>query len=233
MGGRARRRVRADGALHARRDRGARPDDRLARLRRASAAAPGVSAAAPGRDASAPDDAPPLPDAWGADGPCGADPGRVAEAAARRGAAIPDAIRHGRLAAHTLHAERTGVCVPAVDPLVDQGSSPEVAKFKALHMASFQRQAPAACEVLDGEMRLHTLTAVEHGLSRAGATFEATRCFKCGTCTDCDTCFHVCPDVAISKKAGGGYVIDLAHCKGCGVCVEECPRAAVHLRKST
>lgn len=192
-------------------------------------------------DRSAPaDDAAWLPsDAWGSAGAAdglgmsGGGGGEAAEAAARRGAAIPEAIRHGRLAAHTLHAERTGLAVPAADPLAEQGASPEIAKFKSLHMASFRREAPAPCEVLDGEMRLHSTTAVEHGLSRAGATVEATRCFKCGTCTDCDTCFHVCPDVAISKKPGGGYVIDLAHCKGCGVCVEECPRAALHFRKST
>ena len=155
------------------------------------------------------------------------------EAAARRGAAIPQAIRHGRLAAHTLHAERTGEAAAPADPLATQGASPEVAKFKSLHMASFHREAPVPCEVLDGEYRLLSSAGVEYGLTRVGATAEAARCFKCGTCTDCDTCFHVCPDVAISKKAGGGYVIDLAHCKGCGVCVEECPRAALELRKST
>jgi Pyruvate/2-oxoacid:ferredoxin oxidoreductase delta subunit len=171
-------------------------------------------------------------DPWGED--AGPVTGNGAQdAAARRGAAIPDAIRHGRLAAHTLHADRTGVPVPPADPMADQGASPEVAKFKALHMATFKREAPAKCEVLDGEYRAQSVEGVEYGLTTVGATYEATRCFKCGTCTDCDNCFHVCPDVAISKKPGGGYVIDLAHCKGCGVCVEECPRAALDLRKST
>jgi len=174
-------------------------------------------------------------DAWGGegDGTWAGGGGGTAEAAARRGAAIPAAIRHGRLAAHALHADRTGMSVPVADPLVDQGASPDVAKFKQLHMASFRREAPAACEVLDGEYRTQSIDGVDFGLSVVGATAEATRCFKCGTCTDCDNCFHVCPDVAISKKPGGGYVIDLAHCKGCGVCVEECPRAALDLRKST
>lgn len=174
------------------------------------------------------------PEAWAIEGlDSGGGGGAPKDAAARRGAAIPDAIRHGRLAAHTLHAERTGVAVPPADPLVEQGASPEVAKFKHLHMASFRREPPAACEVLDGEYRTQSIDGVDFGLSAVGAAAEATRCFKCGTCTDCDNCFHVCPDVAISKKPGGGYVIDLAHCKGCGVCVEECPRAALELRKSS
>jgi ferredoxin len=152
----------------------------------------------------------PLPDGWG-------DLVGEAGAAGRRprgrgaGCGDPAGDRHRRLRP-TLHAERTGGHAPA-DPLATQGASPEVAKFKSLHMASFHREAPVPCEVLDGEYRLLSSAGVEYGLTRVGATAEAARCFKCGTCTDCDTCFHVCPDVAISK-AGGGYVIDLAHLQG-------------------
>jgi pyruvate ferredoxin oxidoreductase delta subunit len=37
-----------------------------------------------------------------------------------------------------------------------------------------------------------------------------------------------CPDAAIRRNpATGGYEIDLAHCKGCGICAAECPRGAV------
>jgi Pyruvate/2-oxoacid:ferredoxin oxidoreductase delta subunit len=37
-----------------------------------------------------------------------------------------------------------------------------------------------------------------------------------------------CPDAAV-RPAGAGYEIDYAHCKGCGICVEECPRGAMAL----
>lgn len=151
----------------------------------------------------------------------------------RFGATVSEAIRSGRLAAHAIHAELTGQVVPAAKPLADRGSNPEVAKFKQLNVAWFEKEAPAPHEVLAPDTRVTTFSPVEGGLGAAGAVHEAARCFKCGTCVDCDNCFHFCPDVAISKKPGGGYVIDLAHCKGCGVCVEECPRAAIHLRKSS
>ena len=37
-----------------------------------------------------------------------------------------------------------------------------------------------------------------------------------------------CPDVAISlRENGDGYDIALEYCKGCGLCVEECPRGAM------
>jgi NADPH-dependent glutamate synthase beta subunit-like oxidoreductase len=153
------------------------------------------------------------------------------DCAGRLGATVSEAIRGGRLAAHALHADLTGWAVPPASPLADQGASPEVAKFKALHTAHFRREAPVPHEVLPLERRVSRFEPVWKGIGDAGAVAEAARCFKCGTCVDCDNCFHFCPDVAVAKKPGGGYVIDLAHCKGCGVCVEECPRAALHLRK--
>lgn len=55
---------------------------------------------------------------------------------------------------------------------------------------------------------------------------EAERCFHCGRCTECDNCFIFCPDVSIAP-AQGGYGIDYGFCKGCGLCVKECPRGAM------
>ena len=43
-----------------------------------------------------------------------------------------------------------------------------------------------------------------------------------------DTCWLYCPDGAISK-GDGGYSIDLNYCKGCGICVQECPRGVISL----
>jgi 2-oxoacid:acceptor oxidoreductase delta subunit (pyruvate/2-ketoisovalerate family) len=49
-------------------------------------------------------------------------------------------------------------------------------------------------------------------------------------CTACDNCFVFCPDAAITPNRGtGGYDIDFAHCKGCGLCAVECPRGAMML----
>ena len=45
-----------------------------------------------------------------------------------------------------------------------------------------------------------------------------------GTCPECDNCLIFCPDAAISRQTGGRYKINYDYCKGCGVCVTECPR---------
>ncbi len=57
---------------------------------------------------------------------------------------------------------------------------------------------------------------------------EASRCFSCGACTACDTCLLYCPEGVI-RRIGSGYRVDEAFCKGCGMCVAECPRRAMEM----
>ncbi len=57
---------------------------------------------------------------------------------------------------------------------------------------------------------------------------EAERCFSCGRCTNCDSCLVFCPDGIIFRD-GSGYRIDQEYCKGCGICVAECPRRAMEM----
>ena len=45
----------------------------------------------------------------------------------------------------------------------------------------------------------------------------------------CGNCFTYCPDAAIAQRADWGFEIDLDYCKGCGVCVQECPRSAMSM----
>jgi NADPH-dependent glutamate synthase beta subunit-like oxidoreductase/Pyruvate/2-oxoacid:ferredoxin oxidoreductase delta subunit len=68
---------------------------------------------------------------------------------------------------------------------------------------------------------------VNLGLANAD---EALRCFSCGHCTHCDTCLVLCPDGVI-VRAADGYRVDGDFCKGCGICVVECPRSAMEMRE--
>ena len=41
----------------------------------------------------------------------------------------------------------------------------------------------------------------------------------------------ICPDLAITKDPDSGRaVIDLAFCKGCGLCAEVCPKGAISMQ---
>ena len=61
--------------------------------------------------------------------------------------------------------------------------------------------------------------------SEEQASVEASRCFSCGTCNACDNCYLVCPEPCIvrSVRSNGLYKILVDYCKGCRVCIEECP----------
>ena len=59
-------------------------------------------------------------------------------------------------------------------------------------------------------------------------------------CVRCRLCWVYCPDAAIieldkeyvtekGKRWQRTYVIDYDHCKGCGVCAEECPVKAIDM----
>ncbi|WP_319240064.1 FAD-dependent oxidoreductase [uncultured Propionivibrio sp.] len=76
-------------------------------------------------------------------------------------------------------------------------------------------------------VRRNSFDECNHGL--AGPE-EAERCFSCGQCTHCDTCLIYCPEGVIAR-AGDGYRIDADYCKGCGMCVAECPRSAMEMHE--
>ena len=78
--------------------------------------------------------------------------------------------------------------------------------------------------------RQSTFDEVVQGLTEENALFEARRCLSCGNCFECDNCFGVCPDNAVIKLGGGErYEIDYDLCKGCGICVSECPCGAIEM----
>jgi len=108
------------------------------------------------------------------------------------------------------------------------GIAPEVIPFSALNTAYFKRQARKLKEKLPVPRRTGGFSEVNLGLSPASALYEANRCFDCGVCNLCHNCFIYCPDLAISARPDKqGYDINYDYCKGCCICVEECPRGAI------
>ena len=98
----------------------------------------------------------------------------------------------------------------------------------ALHYYPKTPRAPA--QVRPAGDRLANGLEVQLGLELEQALAEASRCFSCGTCTNCDNCFHYCPDLAI-RRVNGGYEVLTDYCKGCGMCVKECPTGSITMRE--
>jgi 2-oxoacid:acceptor oxidoreductase delta subunit (pyruvate/2-ketoisovalerate family) len=95
----------------------------------------------------------------------------------------------------------------------------------------YYSDAPAETrQTLDAARRITGFEEIVKPLSAQSALFEAQRCMSCGNCFECDNCFGLCPDDAIIKLGPGlKYQIDLDYCKGCGVCVHECPAGAISM----
>jgi NADPH-dependent glutamate synthase beta subunit-like oxidoreductase len=106
----------------------------------------------------------------------------------------------------------------------------EPATFDSLNTWYFSDAPHTVAPELDLVRRASTFDEVVAGLDEGTALFEARRCLSCGTCFACDNCYGVCPDNSVIKLEPAGsyaYAIDLDHCKGCGICVEECPSGAI------
>jgi NADPH-dependent glutamate synthase beta subunit-like oxidoreductase len=112
----------------------------------------------------------------------------------------------------------------------------ELATFEQLN-PWYYTDAPATVRPqLDAARRRSTFDEVVGGLDETTALFEARRCLSCGNCFACDNCYGVCPDNAVVKVEPGvayGYAIDLDYCKGCGMCVAECPCGALEMVPET
>jgi NADPH-dependent glutamate synthase beta subunit-like oxidoreductase/Pyruvate/2-oxoacid:ferredoxin oxidoreductase delta subunit len=107
-----------------------------------------------------------------------------------------------------------------------------VVQFDQLNATYFRYQLREEHRRIAPEIRRVTFDEVKMPVPAAWAGREASRCFHCGLCDRCDNCHVFCPDVSVLKDLGdGSRRIDYDYCKGCGVCVAECPRSAMVLEE--
>jgi len=115
----------------------------------------------------------------------------------------------------------------------------ELATFDMLNTWYYADAPRTVQPQLDPIRRQGTFDEVVQGLDESNALFEARRCLSCGNCFSCDNCYGVCPDNAVLKLGDAvsanvnGYAIDLDYCKGCGICVSECPSGAIRMEPET
>ncbi|MGE5176516.1 MAG: 2-oxoacid:acceptor oxidoreductase family protein [Hyphomicrobiales bacterium] len=101
----------------------------------------------------------------------------------------------------------------------------EAVPISGIHFEHFPLREAATDRHTPLAERVRSFDEVNAGVEDAR---EAERCFSCGHCTRCDTCLVYCPE-GIVDRTFDGYTIDLNFCKGCGICVTECPRDAMEM----
>jgi NADPH-dependent glutamate synthase beta subunit-like oxidoreductase len=158
---------------------------------------------------------------------------------------VTAAIGHGTRAARAIDAYLRGAAAQAVPVRAP-------AAVENLNLWYYSDAPASVSPQLVAARRVSTFDEVIGGLDEATALFEARRCMSCGNCFECDNCYSVCPDNAIIKLdrplAGAAPVsgprllaaplvegelrrepfrIDYDYCKGCSLCVTECPAGAM------
>ena len=133
---------------------------------------------------------------------------------------VVNAVGDGKRVAFNLDkALRGEVLEPrkiAIDVIVD---------LNRMNMTYFPHFPRVKQDMLNPTSRKKTQEEVILAFTEEQAVEEAGRCFSCGTCNACDNCYLVCPEpcIARSDRSNGLYKILVDYCKGCRVCIEECP----------
>ncbi|WP_208542982.1 NAD(P)-binding protein [Nocardioides euryhalodurans] len=133
------------------------------------------------------------------------------------------AVGHGKRAARHIDDWLSGA---APEP----PARPALATFDTLNTWYYSEAPRSHRPVLERARRESTFDEVVLGHDEDTALLEARRCLSCGNCFSCDNCYAICPDNAVIKLGPpGDYLIDLDYCKGCGLCVAECPSGAIQM----
>jgi 2-oxoacid:acceptor oxidoreductase delta subunit (pyruvate/2-ketoisovalerate family) len=137
------------------------------------------------------------------------------------------AVGHGKKAARHIDAWlRGGSYRPS--------PAHSLATFESLNPWYYADAPKTARPVLDLARRASTFDEIVAGLEEDTALFEARRCLSCGNCFECDNCYGVCPDNAVIKLGPGKrFEFNYDYCKGCGLCVAECPCGAIEMIPET
>jgi 2-oxoacid:acceptor oxidoreductase delta subunit (pyruvate/2-ketoisovalerate family) len=131
------------------------------------------------------------------------------------------AIGHGKKAARNIDAWLRG-------SHYQKSAQHELAGYDKLNTWYYSDAPGTVRPQLDIARRTSTFDEVVGGLDSSTALYEARRCLSCGNCFECDNCYGSCPDNAVIKLGPGDrYEFDYDYCKGCGICVAECPCGAI------
>jgi len=134
-------------------------------------------------------------------------------------ATVVDAVARGRSAAELIHAELSG---GEFEPATHK----KVVAIADLNTAYFHHQSRTRMRHIDKSELEGSFDEVNLGFTHEELSKELERCFSCGVCNGCDNCWVFCPDVAVSRR-DGVYTINYDYCKGCLICVQECPRSSL------
>jgi NADPH-dependent glutamate synthase beta subunit-like oxidoreductase len=155
---------------------------------------------------------------------------------------VADAIASGKMAALSIASTLEGKAIEdeyasrrlgtgsAFSLRAADADLQRIVPFERINTLFFTEASRTNPDLLSPAVRKGTFEEVASGLDPSSMDREIARCFKCGTCVDCNYCLDFCPDISILKDSSG-LVFDYDHCKGCGMCDTVCPRNVIEMEK--
>jgi len=148
----------------------------------------------------------------------------TAAASGKRAAMEIDAALVGRIEIPTGAALRhfrqyiRGTSIVPTDPVT----------YSQINTDYFMKEARVPIKRLDLNERVGGFKEVSIGYTAEETQSGASRCFVCGSCIGCKVCETYCPDFSIAAEHTD-VKINYDYCKGCGICVRECPRGVIEI----
>ncbi len=136
---------------------------------------------------------------------------------------VVDAMASGKKAANSIS------CVLNKKNIPEQKNEKSSLAITDLNTNYYESNAAVKIESISPGKRIKNFTEIVQHLSESEAVIEADRCLSCGACTHCDNCVIFCPDSAIIPDENE-YIVREEYCKGCGICISECPRSVLFWR---
>jgi NADPH-dependent glutamate synthase beta subunit-like oxidoreductase/Pyruvate/2-oxoacid:ferredoxin oxidoreductase delta subunit len=140
---------------------------------------------------------------------------------------VTEAVGMGKRAAHAIDR-----ALRAVAPDANATAAEAQVALASINTFYYPPQARAHEARLDAAERVRSAAEVQVGFDLEPALAETHRCFSCGTCVLCDACVVSCPDLAL-RRVADGYEVLADYCKGCGLCVKECPTGSMKMVEET
>ncbi|MCB0548102.1 MAG: 2-oxoacid:acceptor oxidoreductase family protein [Phaeodactylibacter sp.] len=140
------------------------------------------------------------------------------------GGTVTEAIGSGNKVAEEVHAYLRG------KPYHEQETLPEIVLPKDINYAYYLPMPRHYNKLHHPKSLTGDFTEVTRGMDEQEVIAETSRCLHCGECFNCGNCYNFCPDAAIHVDEEGRLRIDYDYCKGCGICVQECPCSAMQFQ---
>lgn len=146
---------------------------------------------------------------------------------------VSTAVGDGKQAANHI-AHYLGRQAPAAKEAADAAlPEPKEVAIADINIFYFESRAKGERGKTDPQARKADFREIRLGFDLEQAQAQTERCFSCGHCVECDNCFYFCPDMAVVKDESSPthYQVLDQYCKGCGCCLEECPRGAMGVKE--